>query len=55
MKNSLIFVAYYIYAIFVVTGSCYLVFWKGISEWYFLVSLLLLEKSPITRNKQIEE
>jgi len=44
--KTLVFGFYYLYALAVIAGSAYIVFWKGHSGLWFIVTLLLLDKSP---------
>lgn len=46
-----IFVMYYIYAIILIAGTAYLVFYKGISGWWFIMTLVLLQISPEVEEK----
>jgi hypothetical protein len=46
----LVFIAYYIYAITVLFGTAYVVFWKGQSGWWFLLSVALLGVAPSLKN-----
>ena len=52
MNSNWVYVAYYIYAIFVVCLFSYVVFWKDFNGWWFLMALILLNISPTITNKK---
>ena len=45
----------FLWAIFVVTGASYLVFYKGISAWWFVLAVLLLSASVWHKKTVIEQ
>jgi len=51
MMKYLIFVAYYLYALAIIAGTAFLVFWRGESGWWFLLALLLLQITPSINKK----
>lgn len=42
----LVFVAYYLYSLAIISGTAYLVFWKDASGWWFVLAALLINNSP---------
>lgn len=46
MKPNAIFIAYYIYLMFLIAGTAYLVFWKGIDPWWWALTLALSQIQP---------
>ena len=55
MSNYWVFIAYYIFAVFVVGLFSYAVFWLDKSGWWFLMALILLNISPTIKNKKGDE
>ena len=56
MSNYWVFIAYYIFAVFVVVELfSYAVFWLDKSGWWFLMALILLNISPTIENKKEDE
>ena len=55
MSNNWVFIAYYIFAVFVVGLFSYAVFWLDKSGWWFLIALILLNISPTIKNKKEDE
>lgn len=47
MNNNWTFIAYYIYAIFVIGIFSYIVFELDYSGAWFILAIILLEKSPV--------
>lgn len=52
MKYTLIFLFYYLYAIFVVASCGYVVFYLNRSGWWFLLALLLVNITPKISSKK---
>lgn len=55
MSNNWVFIAYYIFAVFVVGLFSYAVFWLDKSAWWFVMVLILLNISPTVKNKEKNE
>lgn len=56
MNNNWVFLAYYLYAVSVVSIFSYAVFWLDKSGWYWLLALIMLNISPtITTKKDKDE
>lgn len=53
----IVFVAYYVYATLLIAGTAYLVFYKGISGWWFLLTAVFLNTTPSfkSENEKIEK
>ena len=46
MDKNWIYVAYYVYAIFIICLFSYAVFWLDKSGWWFLLAVVLLDIQP---------
>lgn len=51
MKDNWIFIAYYIYAVLIVFGTGYVVFFLNRSGWWFVVTLVLIGITPSIKSK----
>lgn len=45
----------FLWSVFVLTGGCYLVFWKGISAWWFVLIVLLLSVNVWHKKEEYED
>lgn len=52
MNNNWIFLAYYLYAVSVVSIFSYAVFWLDKSGWYWLIALIMVSISPTIKTKK---
>lgn len=46
----LVFVAYYIYLLVIIFATGYIVFWKGYSGWWFLLTAIFSNVSPLFKS-----
>ena len=45
----------FIWVAFVLTGTCYLVFWQGISAWWFVLAVALMHVDIYHKKETIED
>jgi hypothetical protein len=52
MKAVIILIIYYLYLTAIVFGTGYIVFYKGESGWWFLLTLILSQITPTMETKK---
>jgi hypothetical protein len=50
-KNYLVFIVYYIYALILIVGFMWAVIYKGLSGWWIILLLMLVNISPEMTSK----
>ena len=55
MKNNIVFIVYYIYALLLVFGFMWAVIYKDLSAWWVILLVVLLNISPEVKTKKDDE
>lgn len=50
MKNNIVFIAYYLYALFLIGGFFWAVIYKDLSAWWTILLVILLNLTPYENN-----